>query len=197
MQRRVFRSTRPPCPPRFSKLRTNWNWSLTGRDGPHFAPASQTGLVSRVHVAVVVGGGLQVSHHRAGVGAGEIERSSGGLGAHQQVVALRRRYLSPLYKDRGARQRQADFYLRCVGDWEERAGVRKDRLGCHIAALRPCVMARLARKDAVWMGYNFIQVILILCMSCCSMSILLAKYKYIYVIWPLKADFMIMLPKPK
>lgn len=75
------------------------NWSLTGGDGPHFAPAPQAGAVRRVNVAVVVGGGFQVSHYSAVVGVGEIEHLAGGLRLHQQVVILRRVYLGPFYTD--------------------------------------------------------------------------------------------------
>lgn len=77
----------------------DWNWSLTGRDGPHFASASRPGLVDCVHVAVVVGGGLQVSHHCGEVGVGQVEHVSGGLRMHLQEVVLRRGYLSPFYQD--------------------------------------------------------------------------------------------------
>lgn len=62
--------------------------SLTGGDGPDFALAPHTGAVCRVDVTVVVGGWLQVFQHCAGVGEGHVERLSGGLRLHQQVVEL-------------------------------------------------------------------------------------------------------------
>lgn len=48
--------------------------TLTGGDGPHFAGCPQPAQVGRVNVAVVVGGGLQVSHHGGDVGVGEVQR---------------------------------------------------------------------------------------------------------------------------
>ncbi len=76
--------------------------SLTGRDGLHFASASQAGLVRCVDVAVIVGGGLQVFHHCANVGVGQVEHLSGGLRDHQQVVVFRRGYFSPFHLDGSA-----------------------------------------------------------------------------------------------
>lgn len=65
---------------------------------------------------------MQVLHHCGNVGSGEVEHLCGGLRAHRQVVVVRRGYFSPFHHDRGTRQCQANYYLRCVGDWEERAG---------------------------------------------------------------------------
>lgn len=73
--------------------------SLTGCDGPDFASASHTCLVNCVDVAVIVGGGLQVSHHSRGVGEGKVEHVSSGLREHLQKIVLCRRYHAPLYTD--------------------------------------------------------------------------------------------------
>lgn len=97
----------------------NWNRSLTGRYGLHFAAAPQAGLVCRVDVAVVVGGGMQVLHHCRSVGVGQVERLSGGLRANQQEVVVCRWYFGPFNPDWGTWNCLADNYLRRVGNWEE------------------------------------------------------------------------------
>lgn len=103
-------------------LQTDWNWSLTCGDGPHFAPASISGLVSRVDIAVVVAGGLQVCHHCAVVGGGQVECLSGGLRVHLQKVVLCRGFFRPFYQDGSARQCLATYNLRCGRDWEKSEG---------------------------------------------------------------------------
>lgn len=104
---------------------SSWGaWSLTGGDGPDFAAAAHAGLVGGVDVAVVVGGGLQVLHHGAGGGDGQVQRLSGALRADQEVVVVCRGLLLPLYPDGGAGKCLANLHLRCVGHWEAGAGQR-------------------------------------------------------------------------
>lgn len=107
-----------------SRLQMDRNRSLTCGDGPHFALEPLAGLVGCVDVAVVVGGGLQVFHHRGEFGVGQVEHLPGGLRNHQQLVVLRRGHFSPLKHDWSTGQRHANYYLRCSGNWDERAGER-------------------------------------------------------------------------
>lgn len=122
-----------------SMLQTDWYWSLTCGDGPHFAPATQASLVSCIDVAVIVGGGMQALHHCGGVGGGQVERLSGGLRLHQQEIVFRWGYFSPLDHDRSTWNCPANYYLRCVGNWER----------WYIAALCLCVMPHFCAQSCI------------------------------------------------
>lgn len=99
--------------PNFFKGKT----SLTGGDGLHFALAPHTATVCCIDVAVVVGGGLQVFHHCAGVGEGHIEGLSSGLRFHQQVVKFCWGDSTPLDHDGCAGNCPSVCYLGRVRNW--------------------------------------------------------------------------------
>lgn len=120
---------------RFCRLQMDWNWSLTGRDGPHFTWRSVAGVVNCEHIAVVVGRGLQVCHHCGRVGIGFVEHHPGVMRAHHQVIVVRRGYFSPLHHDWSTWHCLAKYDLRGVGHYGKREQGRKHCLRCCTAAL--------------------------------------------------------------